>query len=52
MGAIEQYAKRHRIEVVSFQKGQRKDDVTQQYLRRFRRTEGVLYIGKAQERRG
>jgi len=50
VGAIEQYAKRHRIEVVSFQKGQRKDDITQQYLRRFRRTEGVLYIGKAQEK--
>lgn len=50
VGAIEQYAKRHRIEVVSFQKGQRKDDITQQYLRCFRRTEGVLYIGKAQEK--
>jgi hypothetical protein len=50
VGAIEQYAKRHRIEVVSFQKGQRKDDITQRYLRRFRRIEGVLYIGKAQEK--
>jgi len=35
---------------LSFGKGQRKDDVTQDYLRRFTANEGVLYVGKAQER--
>jgi hypothetical protein len=35
---------------VSFEKVQRKDHVTQQYLRQFQGTEGVLYIGKAQEK--
>src|SRR5450755_4757527 len=32
------------------QKWQRKDDVTQKYLRRFTQCEGVLYVGKAQEK--
>jgi hypothetical protein len=39
-----------RIDLVSFAKGERKDDVTQKYLRRFHRREGVLYVGKAQEK--
>lgn len=47
---IARFARRHRIDVVSFGKGQRKDEVTQQYLRRTRRRQGVLYIGKAQEK--
>ena len=32
-----------------FEKGVRKDDVTQGYLSSFQETEGVLYIGVAQE---
>src|ERR1700736_861823 len=38
------------IDLVTFEKWQRKDDVTQKYLRRFTRNEGVLYVGKAQEK--
>ena len=34
--------------MVSFSKHQRKDDVTQQYLRQFDADEGVLYVGRAQ----
>ena len=37
-------------DLVTFQKGQRKDDVTQKYVRKFTRREGVLYVGKAQEK--
>src|SRR5258708_5768264 len=37
-------------DLVAFSKGQRKDCVTQKYLRRFRNSEGVLYVGKAQEK--
>ncbi len=48
--SIERFARDHHVEVVSFAKGQRKDDITQQYLARFQGTEGVLYIGKAQEK--
>jgi hypothetical protein len=47
---IEQFVDDKRIDLVAFEKGQRKDDVTQKYLRRFRKTEGVLYVGKAQEK--
>jgi hypothetical protein len=35
---------------VAFEKRERKDDVTQKYLRSFRTNEGVLYVGKAQEK--
>jgi hypothetical protein len=34
----------------NFSKHQRKDDVTQQYLKGFEADEGVLYIGRAQEK--
>ena len=36
--------------MVSFAKHQRKDDVTQQYLQKFDAIEGVLYVGRAQEK--
>jgi hypothetical protein len=48
--AVERFAKQHKVDVVHFAKWQRKDDVTQKYLKRFRDTEGVLYIGRAQEK--
>ena len=38
------------IDLVAFEKWQRKDDITQKYLRRFSKNEGVLYVGKAQEK--
>src|SRR3982074_2919263 len=47
---IEEFVRREGVDLVSFVKRQRKDEVTQQYLRRFKATEGVLYVGKAQER--
>jgi hypothetical protein len=50
VAAVDRFAKEQGVDVVHFQKWQRKDEVTQQYLKRFRETEGVLYIGKAQEK--
>lgn len=47
---IEAFAKREGIDVVTFRKGQRKDDVAKEYLARFEGDEGVLFIGKAQEK--
>ena len=38
------------IDIVSFRRGERKDDRTQEYLRKWSGGEGVLYIGKAQEK--
>ena len=48
--SIERFAKEHRLDVVGFEKGQRKDDVAKQYLARCGFSEGVLFIGKAQEK--
>jgi hypothetical protein len=48
--AVQGFAKREGVEVVHFKKGQRKDDETQRRLKDFSATEGVLYIGVAQER--
>ena len=50
VGAIERFAAQHEVELVSFDKHQRKDDLTQQYLAQFDAEEGVLYIGRAQEK--
>jgi hypothetical protein len=47
---IDQFVNQEGVDLVAFQKWQRKDDVTQKYLRRFREREGVLYVGKAQEK--
>src|SRR5262249_11122938 len=47
---IEQFVASRGIDLITFEKGKRKDDVTQIYLSKFPRTEGVLYVGKAQEK--
>jgi hypothetical protein len=49
---IEQFIAAEGIDLIAFEKGQRKDDITQKYLRKFRKIEGVLYVGKAQHIRG
>ena len=47
---IEQFVDDEGVDLVAFEKNQRKDNVTQKYLRSFHKTEGVLYVGKAQEK--
>src|ERR1700757_5047217 len=47
---IEQFVAGEGIDLMTFEKGQRKDDITQKYLRKFKKSEGVLYVGKAQEK--
>lgn len=47
---MESFAKREKVPIVSFRKGQPKDEVTAEYLKSFDRDEGVLYLGKAQEK--
>jgi hypothetical protein len=48
--AIQDFARREGVEIVAFAKGERKDEVTRTRLKDFSAPEGVLYIGKAQER--
>jgi hypothetical protein len=47
---IERFVAREGVDVVTFKKGQRKDDVAHEYLAAFEREEGVLFVGKAQEK--
>ena len=47
---IRKFAERERIEVVHFEKGQRKDSVMQERLSHFTKKEGVVFIGVAQEK--
>jgi hypothetical protein len=48
--SIEAFLQREGLELVRFKKGQRKDDVLQQKLRRFQKPEGVIFVGVAQEK--
>jgi len=47
---IESFAQREGIDLVTFRKGQRKEDIAHEYLERFTVDEGVLFSGKAQEK--
>lgn len=47
---VDEFVEQQQIPVVAFQKGQRKDDVAAEYRARFTGSEGVLFLGKAQEK--
>ena len=47
---LERFARQHEIDIVKFERKERKDDRTKEYLSRWQGGEGILYIGKAQER--
>ena len=44
------FANSNKIPIIRFEKRQRKDDVMQKHLRKFKGQEGVLFIGIAQEK--
>lgn len=48
--SIEGFAKENQIPIRAFRKRERKDDVAAEYRARFEGEEGVLFIGKAQEK--
>jgi hypothetical protein len=48
--AVEQFVRQHQIPMVSFQKGQRKDELAAQMRARFPQRDGVVFVGKAQEK--
>jgi hypothetical protein len=50
IAAIEAFVARHQVPLLTFAKGQRKDDVMAEHLDRFDGEEGVLFVGKAQEK--
>ena len=50
VAAIEAFVAERGLDLVTFERGERKDDRTQEYLRAWPGGEGVLYVGKAQEK--
>jgi hypothetical protein len=48
--AIEQFVKDHQIPLITFEKGQRKDEVAADLRAKFALREGVVFVGKAQEK--
>jgi len=48
--AIEVYAQSRQVPVLTFEKGQRKDDVVAPYVARAAGQDGIVLIGKAQEK--
>jgi hypothetical protein len=47
---IERFVEHQKVPMVTFEKGQRKDDIAAKYLSDFHGNEGVLFVGKAQEK--
>src|SRR5665811_2082544 len=52
VASIPRFATQNELEMVRFYKGQRKDDETRKRLKDFHQSEGVVYIGVAQEKFG
>lgn len=50
VAAMEAFAEREKVPLITFEKGQRKDEVAQKHLAKFPHREGVLFVGKAQEK--
>jgi hypothetical protein len=50
VAAIEAFVAEHELPLIPFAKGQRKDDVMAEHLARFTGDEGILFVGKAQEK--
>lgn len=50
VGEIRRFADRYRVPLITFKQGERKDDVVADYRARFRKSQGVVVIGVAQEK--
>lgn len=47
--AIEQFVKDHQLPLITFEKGQRKDEVAAEMRAKLPQREGVVFVGKAQK---
>ena len=50
INAVDHFIQQEQIPLITFTKGQRKDDVALEYQSQFAGTEGILFVGKAQEK--
>lgn len=47
---IERFVENEQIDLVTFKRGERKDDIAKDYLSGYEYEEGVMFVGKAQEK--
>lgn len=50
VSAIDEFIEREKLPLIVFKKGQRKDDIAREQLAKFKHLEGVVFVGKAQEK--
>src|ERR1700738_82233 len=50
IAAVEDFVRQQQVPLLTFAKGQRKEDVALEYRAKFQGTEGILFVGKAQEK--
>src|SRR5262245_12367090 len=50
IAAVERFCRQHQLPQLTFVKGQRKEDVALEYRAKFQGAEGILFVGKAQEK--
>ena len=50
IAAVERFVEQEQIPLITFTKGQRKDDIAKEYHAHFPGTEGIVFVGKAQEK--
>ncbi len=48
--AVVNFVEQEQIPLITFAKGQRKDDIAKEYHSQFHRNEGIVFVGKAQEK--
>src|SRR6516225_2054781 len=50
IAAVDRFVEQEQIDLITFAKGQRKDDIALEYQAQFSGVEGILFVGKAQEK--
>jgi len=50
IAAVERFVEQGQIPLITFAKGQRKDDIAKEYHAQFSGNEGIVFVGKAQEK--
>ena len=50
IAAVDRFVEQEQIPLITFAKGQRKDDIALEYQAQFSGVEGILFVGKAQEK--
>jgi hypothetical protein len=48
--AVDRFVAQEQVPLITFTKGQRKDDIAQEYHAQFQGPEGIVFVGKAQEK--